>query len=337
MKKPHIYPFIQTLSEDPLVGLTEKYIIWKKNKASLWYYPSPNRKYKEPIFIIYSLVNQAYILDLAPTMSLIEAFTKAGYDTYMIDFGIPAFEDRHVSIDDYITRYIQKAYQRASRHAKADSMTVIGFCLGGTLAAIYAAVAKENIKNLVLAVSPIDFSAFPVFDEWLKGLRDGSIQIEELIDTIGIVPPECVKYGTRLLVAPVSYVHYLNLLNRAYDPLYREKWTRMNKWTLDHIPVSGVAFKQIMNDLIRDNKIVEGGLTINGEEVDFKNIQCNMLVFSTKSDPLVPSQLCEPIMDLVASKDKTFILFEGGHASLVANEHMPVPMEEWLNEHSTRI
>jgi len=331
--------FVETLSYslDPEVGLSEKYLIWKKNKATLWYYPSPNKQYKEPIFLIYSLVNKAYILDLAPSMSLIESFTKAGYDTYLIDFGIPGFEDRNLTIDDYLTKYLEKGYSRAIRHASTDEMTVIGFCLGGTLAAIFAATTKQNIKNLILAVSPIDFSTFPVFDNWLEALRNGDIHINDLVDKMGMIPPSSIKYGTRLLVSPVAYSHYLALLSQADNPHYREKWTRMNKWTIDHIPLSKEAFKQIMNDLVRDNKIVEGGLMINNQLVDFQNVRCNLLVFSTKSDPLVPSSLCEPIMDLVASKDKTFTLFEGGHASLVTKGDMPYPMEEWLLQHTTPI
>ncbi|WP_445492359.1 alpha/beta fold hydrolase [Niallia sp. 03133] len=336
MKKNKLHSFIEVLSSpDPEVGLSEKYPLWKKNKATLWYYPAKNKRFKEPIFLIYSLVNKAYILDLAPSISLIETFTNAGYDTYLIDFGVPGFEDRHITIDDYIIKYIQQSYRRAIRHAGTDEMTVIGFCLGGTLAAVFAAVTPYNIKNLILAVSPIDFSTFPVYDLWLDALRNGDIEMDELIDKIGIVPPSAIKYGTRLIVSPVSYAHYLALLSRSTDPIYREKWTRMNKWTLDHIGLSGEAFKQLKNDYIRDNKIVEGGLTINSQPVDFKKIHSNLLVFSTKSDPLVPSSLCEPIMDLVGSKDKTFTLFEGGHAALVAKETMPYPMEEWLRNHTT--
>jgi polyhydroxyalkanoate synthase len=42
-------------------------------------------------------------------------------------------------------------------------------------------------------------------------------------------------------------------------------------------------------------------------------------------------------MDLVSSEDKSFVLFEGGHASLVAKGHLPEPMEEWLVKHSNSI
>lgn len=335
MAKKSLAKFIHTLSYDPAVGQSEKYAIWKKNKATLWYYPSKERKYKESIFLVYSIVNKPYILDLGPSMSLIEAFNNAGYDTYLIDFGIPAYEDRHLTIDDYIAKYIQPGFKRAMRHANSDSFTVIGFCLGGTLASIFAALDNRYIKNLILAVSPINFSDFPDYDKWLNALRENELHLEELIDKMGIVPPESVKYGTRLLVAPLSFSHYLALLNRSGEETYSEKWARMNKWTLDHIPVAGATFKQLMNDFVRDNKMIEGGLTINGEEVDLSNIHSNLLVFSTKNDPLVPSSLCDPIMDLVSSQDKSFVLFDGGHAGLVASTHMPEPMEKWLQAHST--
>jgi len=337
MATNRITSFIKALNIDPDVGLSKRYAIWKKNKATLWYYPSKNKKYKEPIYLIYSIVNKPYILDLGPSMSLIEAFSLAGYDTYLIDFGIPGFEDRNMSMDDYITKYIHQGFKRAIRHSGEEEFTVIGFCLGGTLASIFAAFDNNHIKNLILAVSPIDFASFPDYDKWLDALKNQEIQIDEIIDKAGIVPPEAIKYGTRLIVAPVAYGHYLALLHNATKDKYIEKWSRMNKWTLDHIPVTGAAFKQIMNDWIRDNKIVEGGLTVYDELIDFNNIKSNLLVFSTMHDPLVPSSLCEPIMDLVSSEDKQFVLFEGGHAGLVAKNHMPEPMEIWLNEHSTEL
>ncbi|KAB7666473.1 alpha/beta fold hydrolase [Bacillus sp. B1-b2] len=335
MTNNRITSFIQALTVDPVVGTSERYAIWKKNKATLWYYPTKEKKYKEPIYLVYSIVNKPYILDLGPSMSLIEAFNKAGYDTYLIDFGIPGYEDRFMTMDDYIVKYIHEGFKRAIRHAGEDLFTVIGFCLGGTLATIFAALDNRYIKNLILAVSPIDFSAFPDYDKWLTALQNQEIQLDEMIDKMGVIPPESIKYGTRLIVAPVSFSHYLALLNRANNEQYIDKWTRMNKWTLDHIPVAGAALKQIMNDLIRDNKIVEGGLTVYDKPIDFKDIKSNLLVFSTMYDPLVPSALCEPIMDLVSSEDKLFVLFEGGHAALVAKEHMPEPMEKWLLEHTT--
>ncbi|MFT8320071.1 MAG: alpha/beta fold hydrolase [Bacillus sp. (in: firmicutes)] len=317
------------------IGSSSRYAVWKKNKATLWYYPAQIKRYKEPVFLIYSLVNKPSILDLGPSFSLIEALSNAGYDAYLIDFGIPGFEDRSITIDNYITKYIQKGYQRALRHAKVDEMTIIGFCLGGTLAAIYAALAQERIKNLILAVTPIDFSAFPDYDKWLDALRNDGININELIDRIGIVPPLSIKYGTKMLVAPIAFSHYLSLLKHPTDTRYRNKWTRMNEWTNDHIPLSGEAFKKIMNDFVRDNKLLTGELTINDELIKLTNITSNLLVFSTKNDPLVPSSLCDPIINLVSSKDKTYAILEAGHISLVTKGILPEVMDHWLHNHST--
>ncbi|MGP7816304.1 alpha/beta fold hydrolase [Niallia sp. 01092] len=331
-RRSYLHP---TDSLDYDAGPTTRHAVWKKNKATLWYYPAPTKRYKEPVYLVYSLANKPYILDLGPSISFIQALTNAGYDAYLIDFGIPAFEDRFISIDDYIVKYIDKGYQRALRHAGVDEMNIIGFCLGGTLAAIHAAFTKEKIKNLILAVTPIDFHSFPDYDKWLLALRNGEVDINELTDRIGIVPATFIKYGTKMIVAPITFSHYLSLLKLPPDPKHLYKWTRMNEWTNDHIPFTGEAGKKIMNDFIRDNKVLKGGLTINGEIIDFKNITCNFLGFATKNDPLVPSNLCEPIVDLISSEDKTFKLLEAGHISLVTKEKLMDFMDLWLEEHST--
>jgi len=196
-------------------GVTPRQAIWKKNKSTLWYYPAHEKKFKVPLFLIYSLVNRPFILDLGHGKSSIEAFVQNGYDVYLLDFGIPGLEDRNLSLDDYVQEYIQSSVRRAIKHAKADEITVIGYCLGGTLAAIYCALAKEPIKNLILIVTPIDFEKIPFFDSWIQALREERVSFDKYIEEMGIIPGPKVEAGMRLLTSPIYYSPYLSLLRKA--------------------------------------------------------------------------------------------------------------------------
>ena len=330
--------FIETLLNPALAeGFTPRKAIWKKNKAALWYYPAPKKKYRIPIFLIYSLINQPAILDLAPNISLIEALGKNGYDVFLLDFGIPGYEDKDTGLDDYIYQYIHKGVKQALRHSQAEAISVMGFCLGGTITAVYAAVANEPIKNVILSGAPIDFRIYSSFDKWGDALSQDKIEFNTLIDTIGLIPAPSMEAGMRLLTSPVYFSPYLSLLNRAYDKDYRSKWSRMNSWTRGHIPLPGKVLKQILQDLVKENNLISGKLVINEKKVKLKNIKANLLVVTSDSDQLVPKEQVTPIIDHVSSKDKKFWLEPGGHANLAKKGELPNYLKNWLSKRSSPI
>ncbi|MDQ0216993.1 alpha/beta fold hydrolase [Peribacillus cavernae] len=318
----------------PEIGMTAREAVWKKNKSVLWYYPPVEKKYNVPIFLIYSLVNKPTILDLAPGESIIEALVNEGFQVYLLDFGIPGYEDSGTSIDDYLTDYIEKGVQRALRHSKALEITVMGFCLGGTLAAMYTAIADEPVKNLILSVTPIDFSGMPTFDQWAAEIKKGNVNFDELIDVYGTVPADFIQAGIRLTTSPLYFSHYLSLLNKADDKAYVERWRRFNTWSNGHIPFAGAALKQLMEDLGRKNKLVNGGLNIKGRSGDLQNITANLLVTCSMHDRLVPEEMIRPVMDLVSSRDKKYQLLDAGHATMTETGGLPPYLKKWLPKRS---
>ncbi|WP_156187530.1 alpha/beta fold hydrolase [Peribacillus loiseleuriae] len=320
--------------EMPQIGMTPRVAVWKKNKATLWHYPAKKKRYSVPIVIVYSLINQPYIFDLGPGNSLIEAFGKEGYDIYLLDFGIPGYEDGNISLDEYILDYIQKGVQRVLRHSGAEEITLLGSCIGGTLAAMYAAIAEEPIKNLILTVSPIDFESVPQFDQWTEALREGRVSFDEILDVFQIVPAKAVKSGMRLMTSPVYVSPLLSLLYRADDEEYVKRWRRFNAWTNDHIPLTAGTIKQMADDLIIGNKLIKGTLKIRGKKAKLNKIKANLLVIASQSDRLVPKAMIDPIMGAVSSTDKTLHLLESGHAQMHYDDTLPTYYKEWLPERS---
>ena len=254
--------------------------IWRKNKSVLWYYPAKQKKYEIPLFFVYSLFNKPYILDIAPKVSVIEGLTNRGYDVYLLDWGSPGDEDKNMGLDTYIDKYLRPAVKRAIRHSEADEITLIGYCLGGTIAAIYAAVAEEPIKNLIVATVPIDFTQSVGPDKWAEALKNGDINFDRFIHAYGNIPSKYVEGMFRAISSPIYFTNYTMLLNRANDPRYVDKWRRMNKWTIDQVPIAGEAYRQLVQDLAKENKLIKGELVIGNKKVDLKNIKANLYVVS---------------------------------------------------------
>jgi class III poly(R)-hydroxyalkanoic acid synthase PhaC subunit len=335
--KRWIHVFEVMNGPEPKIGHTPKNEVWRKNKSILWHYPAKEKKYEIPMFFVYSLFGKPYILDIAPKASVIENLTNLGYDVYLLDWGSPGYEDKGISLDIYIKDYLRTAVKRALRHSGAEEISVIGYCLGGTISSIYAAIAEEPIKNLIVATVPIDFSVFVGPDKLSEALKTGVIDVNRFIDVYGVIPSSYVEGMFRSITTPITFSNYVSLVNRAHDKKFVDKWRRMNKWTTDQVPFAGEAFRQLSIDLFRDNKLVNGELVIAGQNVNLANITANLLVISSINDNLIVEEQSKPLMDLVSSEDKTYLRVEAGHVSLALTGKFAGVLHEWVSERSKPI
>lgn len=314
----------------PKINQTPKQLVWKKNKATLWYYPAVEKKYDIPIFFVFSLLSRSYILDLAPGTSTIESLVKEGYDVYLIDWGIPSYEDKDLNLEDYIETYIKKGVQRALRHSGAKEISLVGYCLGGVMASLYASIAEEPIKNLIAITIPIDYSVSAAPGSWSEGIKNGSINIDRFIDVNGLVPAKFIENMIASIVGPIAFTPKVSLLNHAHNKRFVEKWRIMDHWLHDQIPVTGGSMRQLFNAIIRDNKIVKGEFTIRGKKADLRNIKANLLVLTSKNDTLVLEEQTRPLMEMVSSEDKTYHLLEAGHINIALTGKLAGEMIPWL-------
>lgn len=320
----------------PEIESSPRECIWKKNKANLWYYPAKEKKYSIPLFFVYSLLNKPYILDIGEGSSVIGGLTERGYDVYMLDWGSPRHEDNEISLDSYILDYLENAMKRAIRHSDTEEITLVGYCLGGTIAAILASITELPIKNLVLATVPIDFSIGIVPNKWLEGLQKGEINVDRLAKVYGVIPSD-IMYAMFRGLSPIYISPYVNLITRAHDKDYVEKWRRMDKWTKDSASFSGASFQQLFNDFYKDNKLLKGELIIGGKQVDLKQIKCPLFVLSTSRDTLVLEPQSLPIMEMVSSEDKTYQVVEAGHVSLALTGAFAIFADAWLASRSQAV
>src|SRR5579859_3952990 len=105
-------------ARDVAVGTTPKELVWRKNKACLYRYirhSSPT--HATPVFLVLPLINRAYILDLRPGSSFVEHLLGAGFDVFLLDWGIPGDEDRTLDLSQLLTRYLPRAMSKASQAA----------------------------------------------------------------------------------------------------------------------------------------------------------------------------------------------------------------------------
>ncbi|MGO4889067.1 class III poly(R)-hydroxyalkanoic acid synthase subunit PhaC [Anaerobacillus sp. MEB173] len=307
---------VLTTEPEPEVGLTPKEVIWTKNKTKLYRYISDTpKKHKTPLLMVYALINKPYILDLTKGNSLVEYLLEQGFDVYMLDWGTPGYEDRNMKLDDYILDYIPRAVKKVLRTSKSEDVSVLGYCMGGTMTSIFASLHPElPIKNLVFMTSPFDFE-----DTGLYGcfLNDRYFDVDNVVETLGMIPPEMIDFGNKML-KPASNFHgpYVSLIERSDNPKFVESWKLMQKWVSDGIPFPGEAYRQWIRDFYQQNKLIKGELTIRGRKVDLSNIKANVLNLSAERDHIAMPHQVEALMENISSEDKQYVSVPTGHVSV---------------------
>ena len=310
-------------SLDAAVGQTAKEVVWTLNKAKLYRYKPtqpPEGRHPIPLLLVYALINKPFIFDLAPGRSFVEYMVDQGFDLYLLDWGTPGLEDQGITFDDYVTEYLSRAVRKMLRISGADEFSMLGYCLGATLAVVYAGLYPEApMRNLILLTAPLDFSSAPEgsMAMWLEEER---LDIDRMLGAFGNVPGELIRFWAKLLKPAENFVGaYVSVWKNLDDEQAVRGWQAINRWVEDVIPFAGSAFRQFVQEYVRDNELIRGQHMVKGQRVDLSNIRAALLNIVAQYDHLVAPAQSESIMDLVSSEDKELRVIPSTHVGIMAS------------------
>ena len=324
----------------PKVGATPKEVVWKRGKAELWRYRNGPVRYTPPVVIVHSLVSRSYILDLRPGNSLVEYLTAAGLDVFMLDWGVPDEMDADNDLERYVDWYLPRALAAVRRETGCDEVTLVGYCLGGVIAALYAAGHDDTpVRNLVLMATPVDFNQMGAM---VALLREGRLNADELIDDTGNVPADALYTGFYMLAPTVEIAQKATLLENLWNDEFVESFQAMAQWSRDHVPFPGAAFRQVVELFVRQNILMTGSMRLGGRRVDLAGARGNVLNAMAERDNVVPAPAVEPVMQLIGDPARREELrLPGGHVTFGTGKgakKVTMPrMAEWLIGHSQKL
>ena len=304
------------------IGQTPKELIWTLNKAKLYHYvpvvPAEQR-HPIPLLLVFAIMNRPHVLDLRPGHSFVAYMLERGYDIYLLDWGVPGPEDKHTTFDDYTLEYLPRAIRKLKAETGVAEFSILGWCLGALISTLYAALRPDDgLKNLVLLTAPLDFSDKQAggFSRWTS---DPAYNADALIDAFGNMPGELIDYGAKALKPVENYVgNYLHLWDNLDNPNVVASWHAMNTWVTDLVPMPGGAYRQLINEFYKENRLMNGTLTIRGERVDLDKLRANLLNVIGNADHITPPCQSEGVMTKVASTDKELVRVNGGHIGIMA-------------------
>jgi len=314
--------FVKLMTTKAAIGQTPKTLVWTLNKAKLYRYipvVPPEERHPVPLLLIFALMNRPTILDLRPGHSFVEYMVSRGFDVYLLDWGVPGPEDKNLKFDDYTLDYMPRAIRKMKALSGSDEFSMLGWCIGAILTTIYASLRpNDGLRNLLLLTAPLDFSGRQklTFARWTD---ERYFDVDKVLAAFGNVPGEMIDYGAKALRPVENYItNYCKLWDNLDDPRVVEAWHAMNTWVTDIFPMAGGAYRQLIVDLYRNDRLMKGELEIRGELVDLKRLRANLLTVIAEGDHITPPCQSEPIVSKIGSKDTEVFHVAGGHIGIMA-------------------
>jgi polyhydroxyalkanoate synthase len=312
----------EVLTTKARIAQTPKQAIWTLNKATLYRYVpvvADEKRHRVPLLLVFALMNRPYILDLRPGHSFVEYMIKQGYDVYLLDWGSPGIEDKNLSFADYTLEYMPRAIRKMKAVSGSPEFSLLGWCIGSILTTIYAALRPDDgLRNLISLTGPLDFSKKEklTFAKWTD---ERYFDVDKVLAAFGNMPAEMIEYGAKALKPVENYIgNFVKLWDNIDDRRIVDAWHAMYTWVTDNIPMAGAAFRQLIVDLYRNDRLMRNELMMRGERVDLGNIRANLLTVIAEGDHITPPCQSEKLPDRVSSRDKETFRIPGGHIGIMA-------------------
>ena len=325
------------ISDREPVGTMPKTVIHREGTAVLYRYePVLDEIYRVPLLIVSPPSNKGYIFDLASGQSFVEYMLNRGYDVYTLDWNPPRRDEAGLGISDYVDRFLPDSIAAVQEITGEQDVTVAGYCAGGALATINAALYPALVKNLIALATPIDFSHMRLFQAWAdKRYFDVDLLVREL----GLIPPD-VMLGAFDLARPANRTAgRMTLWNNMWNDDYVKSYRMFDRWAAETLPLPGEYFRDVTVNLMWENALAKNEMDVAGRRADLKQITCPILNIVAEHDHIVSYEATQPLMHMTGSNDTSEIVAKGGHVSLVAGpsavRRLWPLIDQWLGERST--
>ncbi len=322
----------------PPVGVTPHSVIATFGRSELLsYQPTVGTAYETPVLFVPSLVNRHYILDLIPERSVVKYLLDKGFGVYMLDWGIPGPEDSHTTMDDYLARRLHHAVRAVSARHQGRPVTLVGYCMGGTMALAYAGFAPEKVKNLVLLATPVDFSQCGLLTLWSQGKR---MPLESLVEAHRLIPPALlqtaftmlqpgwvIKQAQGALALPASLpkpkkgatpeeISKLEAI-KAQAAAFQRGYLALSRWVNDNVAVPGPAFQDWTRECFQRNALLGRQLAVAGKTIRPESISASILNVIAAKDHIIPPPSSLALDGWMGTgRDVTSAVVDVGHIGL---------------------
>jgi polyhydroxyalkanoate synthase len=205
------------------------------------------------------------------------------------------------------TKAISDCVETISGKSAGVKPFLMGHSLGGTLAAIFGALASESIRALVLLGAPLCF-------------RPATSRFRDAL--VSLVPsgwadagpcPGSLLSHISALASPDTFI-WSRLTDAAFsvtDSRALEIHGRVERWVLDEAPLPGQLVHQIIEWLYREDRFCRGDLKVGDTLVSPRTLSVPTLAVVNTSDDVAPLDSVKPFIDGMPTRDACIVEYPG--------------------------
>lgn len=270
-----------------------------------------------PAVFVPSLINPPDVLDLAEGNSLLRWLSGQGVHPYLVDWGAPEPEEAELTVAGHVESLLLPLLD-----ALGGDCHLVGYCLGGTMAA--GAAAARTPVSLVTIAAPWRFDGFP--DEARTGLAELWSTARPTSEMLGALPMEVLQTAFWKL-DPGRTVSKFEMFSRLDpDSDKASGFIALEDWANDGPPLTLGAACELIEDMFGANATGERRWTVGGRVVDPAALPCPVLDIVSSSDRIVP--------EASAARAGKVLTLRQGHVGMVVGgrgrEALWKPLASWL-------
>lgn len=276
--KYHLHPYQRLDRNRP--------VIWSDGSTSLLDCNPMASENAPVLFIIPSLINRSYVLDLMPGRSLVDHLSEQGIRPLLLDWGAPGNAEKEFTLNDYILGRICGAWDYVSDKYPDSLLHMAGYCMGGTLAVVAAERRQDRLTSFIALASPWDFHAE------LNSQTKMFIGHKELWATIlegfGELPVDLLQTLFASLDPNLGLRKFSMFAGMDMASERAIEFVALEDWLNDGTPLPKKVAEECFREWYGANTPHLSAWKIGGQIVCAENIKVPSLVAVPKVDKIVP-------------------------------------------------
>lgn len=345
-------PWTERLISRPMFEATPSTTVFEEGSLRAKIYQAHEAPARGQVFIFPSLINRPYVLDLGRGRSLIGAFVRSGLEVVLMDWGSPGDSERDLGLQGLFAGRLRRAIDAVHSHSsfkKRDPRprTLLGHCLGGNLALLFAANELERsdslkIDGLILLTTPFDTQNSSLLNTWFQTPEWDAALFARSFKNI---PWPLLQLTFQMLRPTMTPHRWFQFATRLSDKDFRDSWLQMEIWSNDNISFSSELFRDLLIPLYRENALMDP----KAQRLWRAPSRLRLPIFSLAAldDHIVPVCSARAIKTALPQATHEFYEMKGGHIGAVlskktrtttwgemirfATTTTPVSANEWKN------
>jgi polyhydroxyalkanoate synthase len=277
-----------------------------------------------------SLINRAYILDLAPEKSLLRFLAAEGLRPLLVEWGRPTDLERAFTLTDYVAGRLERAAE-AAVDAAGVPVAVVGYCMGGLLALALAERRPALVAALALLATPWDFHAERAAQARLVGRL--AEPLARAFVLLGEVPVDLLQLLFAALDPWLALRKFSRFAALAPGSSEERDFVAVEDWLNDGVPLALPVARECLGGWYGANTPGRGNWVVAGRPVLPERVGAPSLVVLPAHDRIVPPKTAAVLAEALPAAER--LAPPIGHIGMMvareARRQVWRPLAHWLS------